>query len=255
MSTSKKVSLLKGVPLSERCKQVLLGGLLGDSSLTMQKGYRNARYQFRHSVKQEEYFLWKANIVKEVATKNLQYTKPDGASKTGKVNFISRADESLTSIYDIVSPNRAMLIDTADNWLDYLTEEALLVWWLDDGSLQNKRKKGVLCCEGFPLETIELLKEYFERKWGIVCSVMNMKRTQGTNNSVRYTKSVYHRLLFTTTELKKLFALIMPLLETPSLLYKFALEYRDPIHRERWISTMKEALPQFHLEIDSLMNK
>ena len=37
-----------------------------------------------------------------------------------------------------------------------------------------------------------------------------------------------------------------------SLLYKFAFEYKNPKHRERWISTMKEALPQFHAEIDTL---
>ena len=255
MSTSKKVSLLEALPLSETCKQVLFGGLLGDSSLTMQKRYKNARYQFRHGIAQEEYFLWKANILKEVATKNLQYTKPDGASKKGKVNFMSRADKCLTSIYDIVSPDRAILIDPADNWLDYLNEQALLVWWLDDGSLQNKKRKGVLCGEGFPLETIELLKEYFERKWGIVCTVTNMKRTQNPNNPIKYTKNVCHRLLFTNTELKKLFALIMPRLETPSLLYKFAFDYRYPIQRERWISTMKEALPQFQAEIDTRMNE
>ena len=168
------------------------------------------------------------------------------------VNFMSRADKSLTSIYETVSPDRAILIDTTDNWLDYLNEQALLVWWLDDGSLQNKKKKGVLCCEGFSLETLALLKEYFERRWGIVCSVTVMKRTQSPNNAILYTKSIYHRLLFTNTELKKLFALIMPLLETPSLLYKFAFEYKNPKHRERWISTMKEALPQFHAEIDTL---
>ena len=33
------------ISLSNRCMQTILGGLLGDGSLKIQKNYRNARYQ------------------------------------------------------------------------------------------------------------------------------------------------------------------------------------------------------------------
>ena len=155
-------SQLSEVPLSGRCKQILLGGLLGDSSLTLQKNYKNARYQFRHSTTQKEYFLWKFNNLSEIALATPKYSQPDGASKNVKVNFMSRALPALTEIYNI------------------------------------------------------------------------------------------DRLGLGNAELKKLFRLILPLLETPTMLNKFTLRYNDLNYHERWISTMKEALHQFHKEIDAI---
>ena len=49
------------VPLSDRTKEIILGTLLGDGSLKIQKKYKNARLQFRHTEKDSEYFFWKSN--------------------------------------------------------------------------------------------------------------------------------------------------------------------------------------------------
>ena len=36
---------------------IILGSLLGDGSLKIHSGYKNARFSFRHSYKQQEYFM------------------------------------------------------------------------------------------------------------------------------------------------------------------------------------------------------
>jgi len=80
---------LQQIPLSTNCLQVLLGGLLGDGHLSRTKGYKNARYQMRHSIVQQEYFEWKVNHLKEICTeKSVQIQPADGWSSQKK-NHIS----------------------------------------------------------------------------------------------------------------------------------------------------------------------
>jgi hypothetical protein len=47
---------LANIPLSETCKAIILGTLLGDGSLKIYSGYKNARLTIRHSIVQKEYF-------------------------------------------------------------------------------------------------------------------------------------------------------------------------------------------------------
>lgn len=42
--------------LSDKVRGMLLGTIMGDSSLGIGKGYANARLSFRHSVTQTEFF-------------------------------------------------------------------------------------------------------------------------------------------------------------------------------------------------------
>lgn len=44
------------INLSCSCKEVILGTLLGDGSLKIQRGYKNPRLTIRHSILQKEYF-------------------------------------------------------------------------------------------------------------------------------------------------------------------------------------------------------
>jgi hypothetical protein len=53
MEQKKKDYLL----LSCQTRAILLGSILGDGSLKIQKNSINACFRFRHSIKQKEYFL------------------------------------------------------------------------------------------------------------------------------------------------------------------------------------------------------
>ena len=68
--------------ISNRCREIVLGSLLGDGSLRMRKKYNNARLEIRHSVIQKDYFFWKAKELKEISGDNCCRLQPaDGWSK------------------------------------------------------------------------------------------------------------------------------------------------------------------------------
>jgi hypothetical protein len=48
--------LLSKVALSDRCKKIIYGTLLGDSMLKIYKGYKNARLSIKHSIVQQGYY-------------------------------------------------------------------------------------------------------------------------------------------------------------------------------------------------------
>ena len=54
----------KYVPLSDQARAIILGSILGDGSLKIQKKSSSANLQIRHSEVQKEYLLWKAEMLK-----------------------------------------------------------------------------------------------------------------------------------------------------------------------------------------------
>jgi recombination protein RecA len=143
--------------LKDRCKEIILGSLLGDGSLRIYKPYRNARYSFRHSVKQKEYFFWKVNKLKEISSKNCVWKQKDR-----KFRHQSLAVESLTKLYYLTHLNGKISINR--KWLNKLTPLSLAVWWLDDGSLVSDSRQGVFCTDGFDRKGILALKDYLKER-------------------------------------------------------------------------------------------
>ena len=68
---------LDGFNISEDVKQVLLGSLLGDGYLSLNKNAINAHYREAHSLKQENYVLWKKNLLIIFDTKVHKYSTID----------------------------------------------------------------------------------------------------------------------------------------------------------------------------------
>jgi hypothetical protein len=52
-----KIKLFDQISLSDSCKSVILGSILGDGSLKLYDGYKNARLSIRHSNIQKDYLL------------------------------------------------------------------------------------------------------------------------------------------------------------------------------------------------------
>lgn len=235
------------ISLSYTCIQVILRSLLGDGSLKIQKNYKNARLQIRHSILQKEYLIWKATYLKEIGLARLQTQKADGFSQNAKISFQSRAAKELTQIHNIVCKNNTLHIEF--RWLNAIDELALLVWWLDDGSLVSNGKRGRFCTHIFSTENHQVLQQYFLQSWQIHTTIGHVTRVYKNSGVALPPYNVLH---LNTTDLRKLFHLIMPLLENESMVRKFAIRYKKRIDQERWISLMKKAMPKFHDEIDRL---
>lgn len=221
------------IPLSETCKSVLLGSLLGDGSLKINKNYVNARFSCRHSITQTDYFDWKVSVLNEILGKKpVHLQPPDGDSKNPKLRLQSRALPSLTSLHSVVCVKNKLHIRR--HWLNHLTALSLAVWWLDEGSLIGGARRGVLCTDGFDEKSIKILSSYLEKVWGVKTRVGPTQTPTGKK----------YRLWLNTSQLKIFLKIVLPYIPVSSMIKKVVLKYKDPKLQQRWISTVKKSLPK-----------
>jgi hypothetical protein len=224
-----KRDILKLAPsLSVECKEIILGSLLGDGSLKISKKYKNARFSFRHSIKYNDYFFWKAERLKEISGKKYYWIQKDG-----KLRYQSLALPELTEIYNFASKKGKLKVRR--RWLNLLTPRALAVWWMDDGALVKNSRQGVFCTDKFSFKEQKILSRYLWKVWKI---------------RVRIGKSEkgYYRLWIRSTEmLKKFLRIILPYIPVESMLPKVILLYKNSQLQQRWISEIKR-LSKFSLK-------
>ena len=215
--------------LSDRSKEILLGSLLGDGSLKIYPPYKNARFSFRHSIHQKDYFFWKAKELKEIAGNSYFWKqKPDGFGGE-KLRYQSLALESLTELFNLTHRDGKFV--ARPQWLKLLTPLSLAVWWLDDGSLIVNSRRGVLCTDPFPYEFQQILANYLDRAWGVKVKIAKTFRKR-EGNIYEY----YRLWIRSSEELKKFLRLILPHIKVASILPKVLLLYQNPELQQRWIS-------------------
>ena len=218
------------LPLSAQTREIILGSILGDGSLKKHKGYRNARFSFRHSIEQKEYFEWKARQIKEISSaESIFLQKADGFSKNKKLRYQSKALPQLTEIYELTHKRKKFQIKR--RWLNQMTALSLAIWWFDDGSLIVNSKRGVICTDGLEKNEVKKLVRYLEIVWGIKTKVAPVNRK-------RFGKQEqYWRIWFRSSEeLKKFLRVIMPYVPCKEMLKKVLLVYKDSQLQQRWIS-------------------
>ena len=89
--------------VSSQYKEIILGSLLGDGSLIISRGYKNARFEMRHSIIQKEYFDWKTKMLEEISSnKSVRVQPADGWSKNEKLHYRSLSQPYLTKLYYLV---------------------------------------------------------------------------------------------------------------------------------------------------------
>lgn len=230
--------------LSDRCREIVLGSLLGDGSLKIHRPYVNARFSFRHSVTQSEYFWWKVKNLTEISSERCVWQQEaDGGFGGARLRYQSRALESLTELYHQTHRGGRFVIRR--EWLNQLTPLALAIWWLDDGSLVGNSRKGVFCTDGFARRDIQMLAHYLSDTWYIRTVVGQVK-----NRGVAY----YRLWLYSTEELKKFLRLILPYIPVSAMLLKALLLYRDQKLQQRWISEVCKRTSFSHQRVHEVLH-
>lgn len=215
--------------LSDQCKEIMLGMLLGDGSLKIHKPYKNARLSFRHSISQKDYFFWKVGELKEICSESCWWKQEPNGLGGEMLRFQSLALESLTEIHKLTYHHNELVIKR--RWLNLLTPLSLAVWWLDDGSIIGNGRKAVLCTDPFALEEQKILAQYLLKVWKVRVAIGKIKRER--DGVVKE----YYRLWFRSSEeLKKFLLIILPHIPVASMLYKAILLYKDSQLQQRWIS-------------------
>lgn len=227
-------------PLSETAKALILGSLLGDGSLKIHEPYKNARYSFRHSIAQSDYFFWKVNNLKEISSAaHIWKQTKDGKDGYGTIKwrYQSKALPALTELFNLTHPRNKFKIRR--KWLNLLTPLSLAVWWQDDGSIIANGRKGVLCTDGFNPEEVFLLQAYLRKVWQVDTTLAPGNKK--TPHQVR----LWFR---STAQLQKFLRIILPFLKVKSMIPKFVLLYHNQQLQQRWISEVSK-LSNFPLSV------
>lgn len=220
--------------LSDKCKEIILGSLLGDGSLKIHPPYKNARFSFRHSINQKEYFFWKAEQLKEITSKSYYWKSKQLDGLGGeKLRFQSLSLESLTDLYDLTCDKGKLRIRR--KWLNMLSPLSLAIWWLDDGSLIVNGRRGVLCTDPFTLEDQKILARYLLKVWGVNTHIGKISR-DWNGRHIEY----YRLWIRSSEELQKLLRIILPYIKVPQMLPKVTLLYRNIELQQRWISEVSK---------------
>ena len=128
---------LKKLPaLTDVQRQVLVGSLLGDGSMSATSGV-SARFQEGHCEEQAGYTEWKADILAPFTSSRFQTVKhEDGKTFLGSA-FATTSCPQLRPLYDMFYPLPERVRVFPPNLSDILTPLALAVWYMDDGSVNG----------------------------------------------------------------------------------------------------------------------
>ena len=196
-------------------KQIILGGLLGDSSLNR----KNRTITFTHSIKQKEYLEWKNSFFNAQIKDALNKWQDKYYPRKYFYYYFNKGNEALFSFLcrNLYSEKRKKI---SLKYLYELDSLGLAIWWLDDGNISNgeKTRFGKLSTHCFNYEEHILLQKYFKERWNI-------------NVAIKKEKDKYYFLRLNVTELKKLISIIyIHVCEIPSMIYKIDLPY---VYRKR----------------------
>ena len=204
------------IPLKQKAvltslqEELMIGSLLGDGTMRIGKGAKNANFKVEQGLEQKEYVMWKYSILKP-----LVFTEP-------KISFRYRENREkypkswwfrtmrhplLTEMYDRFytregyrTGRKIVPIDIAKN----LTPLAFAIWIMDDGSYSN----GILDIStySFLLDEVGLLQDALRNVFAIEARYFK-DREKG------------YRMYFRKSETAKVVPIIRPYIIN-SLMYK-----------------------------------
>jgi len=128
-------SLKQRLNLIGQQRAVVLGSVLGDGSLIPNWSRTNYRLRIRHSIKQQEYLLWKYRILKDWVL-----SVPKLYAKTKSLSFTTISHPELTAIAKIFyRKNRKVVPKEIASFLQ--DPLALAIWFMDDGNAIKRNGK------------------------------------------------------------------------------------------------------------------
>lgn len=163
----------KGIELTNFQKQVLIGTLLGDSSLSIKKGSINPTISCAHGIKQKEYCEYKTEIFKSLNAKCVYH----------KRNKADKRNGNIYEDYTMIMPNNPELIEWFNsfyvngvkvipfNLFEYFTEVSLAFMYMDDGyKIGNNYSISTNC---FCREELEIFIKHLKNKFNLNCSIFS----------------------------------------------------------------------------------
>lgn len=227
-------------PLSQEAKDVIIGSILGDGSIT-----KGNYFSEKHSEKQEQYLKWKASFMTPILTdKSLRYCE-----------YIDKRSGTLIKEHSLITKTHVFLYEMREMFYkekdgiikkcvpaeieQYLNKTIFSILFMDDGSTdwgyrngikeyQNSKPSCKISSQSFTKEDNEILQRAIKNKFGIDSEIRQRMSKHG---------SVLYYIIFNVENSEKLIRILKPFSQ-PELMYKF--------DEEKYIEYMnaKRSLPK-----------
>lgn len=156
--------------MNEIQKQIIVGTVLGDSSILKGKTDRHNFLSCQHGPTQEEYALWKTEQFSDIGSSSKKYTRKTPNKKTGKlyecVTFRVKCNSELDWFREAFYKDNIKVI--TDDILKYYTPLAMAVHFMDDGC--RYRNTYSIATNGFDKESYKKLRVFLLDKYDIETS-------------------------------------------------------------------------------------
>jgi len=184
MEKKEYIEIIKNTDIPQLHKDLIVGTLLGDASITVSKSKNLASMKFEQGDKHKDYLFWLFNHMKEYST----FDSPKEVKR-----FDSRYNKTNVSYYfninslSLLYPYAKLFLSVQENLLEdklqnikiipdaidtLLTPAAISFWISDDGySYINQRGGLTLCTDSFKNEEVLRLKDVLEIKFKLKCTI------------------------------------------------------------------------------------
>ena len=161
--------------LSEFQKEVLTGLLLGDGCIERSKNSPGARLKVGQSLKQSEFAEWLYKIFKDFVQTppRIKQTYKNG-KKYDEVVFNTLTHPCFKSFHEMFYPLGKKIVPESIN--QFLTDTALAVWFMSDGSVKSKECRGrILNTQSFSRADIKRLTSLLKEKFNLQVNIRTQK--------------------------------------------------------------------------------
>ena len=173
---------------------LIIGSLLGDASIRQRE--QNSCLRISHSIKQGTYINWKHNVLKNFVFSEFYKRKRILNNQEVEMVILATKTHPVFNYYrNLFYKNNRKVINK--NVLEHINTRSLAIWICDDGSFDRTYGYIILCTNSYNLDEHRLLKEFFNRKFGL-------------NPTIGLRDKKYFYLRFKKDDSKKLIEFIKP---------------------------------------------
>ena len=154
--------------------QFIIGAVLGDGCITKEtKDSHQSKLSFGHSLKQEQYLLWKLDFLKKynLAPKTIKYyTQISDRYIKGQNTtcvFKSKAHPYFSNIRKIFYPNGVKNVE--HDMITNIDALGLAIWYMDDGCICKRSYQ--IYTNSFSIKEVEFLQSVLKKNFNIISSV------------------------------------------------------------------------------------
>lgn len=162
--------------ISSEAEQVVLGGLLGDSSIVQPRASNLPGFTFCHAKHQSDYFAFKLRLLGAIVHE-IKGSRGGFPGSTNNRRALSRFTPVLSYLIRDLCQREGKKWITIE-WARHLSPLALAIWYMDDGSCRfnsEQRPRAHLSTNGFPVEQVRILSKMLSDRFRVDNGVFDYK--------------------------------------------------------------------------------